>query len=61
MKGVDFMKTLLKVCLIIIGFAFACEFAPLLILGLIIAVLVMGGTPKENVNKILDKTKDLIN
>lgn len=55
------MKTLLKVCLIIIGFAFACEFAPLLILGLIIAVLVMGGTPKENVNKILDKTKDLIN
>jgi hypothetical protein len=61
MKGVDFMKTLLKVCLIIIGFAVTCEFAPLLILGLIIAVLVMGGTPKENAIKILDKTKDLIN
>lgn len=55
------MKTLLKVCLIIIGFAVACEFAPLLILGLIIAVLAMGGTPKENAIKILDKTKDLIN
>ena len=52
---------LLKICLVIILFALACESAPLIILALIIAMLVMKGTPKENANRILEKTKKIIN
>ena len=60
MKGGIVMK-LLKIFLVIILFALACESAPLIILALIVAMLVMKGSPKENANKILEKTKKIIN
>lgn len=62
MKGVKAMKKFLKVCGIILGAAICIELFPLLILVLVIAfVCAKGDTAKDKANRIMDKTKKIIN
>ena len=56
------MKTFGKICLYILIFAAAVELSPLLILVLIIMFACMKGDgAKDKANKVLDKTKRIIN
>lgn len=56
------MKTFGKVCLYILIFAAAVKLSPLLILVLIIMFACMKGDgAKDKANKVLDKTKRIIN
>ena len=62
MKGVKAMKKFLKVCGIILGTAVIIELSPLFIPVLVIAfVCAKGDTPKGKANRIIDKTKRIIN
>lgn len=55
------MNKILKGLGLILLFAVLVEVSPIIILVLIVAFCVMKGTPKEKANRVLDKTKKVIN
>lgn len=56
------MKKFLKVCGIILGTAVCIELSPLFIPVLVIAfVCTKGDSTKDKANKVIDKTKRIIN
>lgn len=55
------MNKILKVLGLILLFAVLVEVSPIIILMLIVAFCVMKGDNKEKANRIIDKTKRIIN